>query len=142
MPFTTAALLVIILVVTLWLGARIAEASGRLSRPRERLWTTVLPGEAAIVFVAGLAVSFAPGVVGQVAGAVTGAFGGALALIGLAVIHATTVTSSIRILILVAVYVLLFFFGGFPIVLLALLGIAEAFLHLRARRLGGAPPIV
>jgi hypothetical protein len=42
--------------------------------------------------------------------------------------------------VLVVVYVLLALFG-FPIVLLALLGIAEGFLHLRARRLKGAPPI-
>ena len=53
----------------------------------------------------------------------------------------TTVGNSVRLLILVAVYVLLVFFGGLPLVLLAILGIAEAFLHLRARRLRGAPPL-
>ncbi len=140
MPFTTAALLVIILVFNLWLAARIAEASGRLARPRERLWTVVLPNEALVVLAVAVVAAFIPGVAGYAAGAVAGAFGGALALIGLAVLHATTIGNSVRLLILVAVYVLLVFFGGLPLVLLAVLGIAEAFLHIRARRLRGAPP--
>ncbi len=140
MPFTTAALLVIILVFNLWLAARIAEASGRLARPRDRLWTAMLPNEALAVLAVAVLVAFVPGAVGYAASAVAGAFGGALALIGLAVLHGVTVGNSVRILILVAVYVLLVFFGGLPLVLLAVLGIVETFLHLRARRYRGAPP--
>ena len=141
MPFTTGALLVIILVLNLWLSARIAEASGRLARPRDRLWTAVLPNEALAAFGVAVVVAFVPGALGYAAGAVAGAFGGALALIGLAVLHATTMGNSVRLLILVAVYVVLVFFGGLPLVLLTVLGIAEAFLHLRARRLRGSPPL-
>ena len=141
MPFSTAALLVIILVFNLWLAARIAEASGRLARPRDRLWTAVLPNEALIAFAVAVVLAFVPGAVGYAAGAAAGAFGGALGLIGLAVLHATTVGNTVRLLILVAVYVVLVFFGGLPLVLLAILGIAEAFLHVRARRFGGAPPL-
>lgn len=140
MPFTTGALLVIFFVLNLWLGARIAAASGRLARPRDRLWTAVLPSEAVAVFVVAMALAFVPGAVGYAAGAVAGAFGGALALIGLAVIHATTFENTVRLLILVAVYVVLVFFGGLPIILLTLLGIAEAFFQIRARRFRGAPP--
>lgn len=140
MPFTTGSLLVIFFVLNLWLGARIADASGRLARPRERIWTAVLPGEAVAVFVVAAALAFVPGALGYAAGAVAGAFGGALALIGLAVIHATTFQNTVRMLILVAVYVVLVFFGGLPIILLTLLGIAEAFFHIRARRFRGAPP--
>ena len=141
MPFTTAALLVIILVFNLWLAARIAEASGRIARPRDRLWTAMLPNEALAILAVAVVVAFLPGAVGYAAGAVAGAFGGALALIGLAVLHATTVGNSVRLLILVAVYVLLVFFGGLPLILLAVLGVAETFLHLRARRLRGPPPL-
>ena len=101
----------------------------------------MLPNEALAVVAVAVVVAFVPGAVGYAAGAVAGAFGGALALIGLAVLHATTVGNSVRVLILVAVYVLLVFFGGLPLVLLAVLGIAETFLHLRARRLRGAPPL-
>ena len=141
MPFTTSALLGIVLVFNLWLAARIAEASGRLARPRDRLWTAVLPNEALAIFAVAVVAAFVPGAIGYSAGAIAGAFGGALALIGLAVLHATTMGNTVRLLILVAVYVVLVFFGGLPLILLTLLGIAEAFLHLRARRLGGAPPI-
>jgi hypothetical protein len=139
-PFLMGALYVIVLVVNLWLGSRIAEASGRLARPRERLWTAVLPNDAIVVFAVALVVAFLPGAVGFAAGAVAGAFGGALALIGLAVLHAATIGNTLRVLILVAVYVLIVFFGGFPLAILAILGILEGVLHLRARRLGAAPP--
>jgi hypothetical protein len=140
LPFTTASLLVIILVFTLWLAARIAEASGRMARPRERVWTAFLPGEAALAFAVSLGASFVPGALGLAAGAATGALGGAFALIGLAVLHAATIGNPLRILILVSVYVVLVFFGGLPLILLAVLGIAETFLHIRARRFRGAPP--
>jgi len=140
MPFTTGALLVIIFAVNLWLASRIAEASGRLARPREPMWTAVLPSEAVAVFVIAAGAALVPSAVGYASGAVAGAFGGALALIGLAVLHATTIDSPVRILILTAVYVVLVFFGGLPIILLTLLGIAEVFLQLRARRPRGAPP--
>ena len=140
MPFTTGSLLVIFFVLNLWLGARIAEAAGRLARPRDRLWTAVLPNSAVAVFIVAMALALVPGAVGYAAGAVAGTFGGALALIGLAVIHATTFENTVRVLILVAVYVVLVFFGGLPIILLTLLGIAEAFFQFRARRFRGAPP--
>ena len=100
----------------------------------------MLPKESVAIFAATAVAAFVPGVVGYAAGAVAGAFGGALALIGLAFIHATTLQSTVRILLLVAVYVVLVFFGGLPLILLALLGIAETFFHVRARRLRGAPP--
>lgn len=140
MPFTTGSLLVIIFVLNLWLGARIAEASGRLARPRERLWTAVLPTEAVPIFVVAAIAALVPSAVGYASGAVAGAFGGALALIGLAVIHATTLENVMRVLILTSVYVVLVFFGGLPIILLTLLGIAEVFFQFRAWRFRGAPP--
>lgn len=140
MPFTTGSLLVIVFVLNLWLAARIAEASGRLARPRERLWTAVLPTEAVPIFIVAAVAALVPSAVGYAAGAVAGAFGGALALIGLAVIHATTLENTVRLLILTAVYVVLVFFGGLPIILLTLLGIAEVFFQIRARRFRGATP--
>ena len=141
LPFTVSALLLIIVVFNLWLGSRIAATSGRLPRPRERLWTAVLPNEAMITFFAAIAVAvLAPAPFSHAAGVVTGAFGAAIALIGLAVLHAVTLGGNLRTLILVAIYVLLVLFG-FPILLLLLLGLAETVFHLRARRFRGAPPV-
>lgn len=140
MPFTVSALLLIIIVFNLWLGAKVAEMSGRLGRPRERLWTAILPNAAALAFIAGLAVALlVPGGIGHAAGVVTGAFGAGLALIGLAVVHTVTLGTSLRTLVLVTTYVLLILFG-FPILLLLLVGLADCVMHIRARRLAGAPP--
>jgi hypothetical protein len=141
MPATVTAMLVVALVFNLWLAARIAAASGRLLRPRERLWTASLPASAVIGLVVAAVVAFVPGPIGYAAGAVAGALAAACALIGLAVIHALTVGTNLRVLVLVGTYVGLVFLG-FPILLIALLGLAESFLHLRARRFGGAPPNV
>ncbi|SDB44222.1 hypothetical protein [Bauldia litoralis] len=140
MPFTVSAILVIILVFNMWLASRVTEASGRLKRPRPAVWTAALPREAVIVLAAAIVVAIlAPGAIGQVAGTFVGALAAALALVGLAVLHATTFANAMRIPILVTVYVVLIMFG-FPILLLAILGIVETFIHMRDRRLGGAPP--
>lgn len=138
MPYTLSAILIVVQVFNMWLGSRIAEASGRMQRPRLPLWTAALPGRAPVVFIVALFASLVPGAIGHAAGAFTGALGGALALIGLAVVHATTIGNGLRTLLLVAVYVLLALFG-FPILLLAILGIAESFFMFRARRGPGTP---
>ena len=92
-----------------------------------------------LIFAIAVGVAFVGGGIGEAAGVAVGATGAALALIGLAVVHALTVGSSFRILILVATYVLLVV-TGFLILVFTLLGIAESFLNLRARKLNPAPP--
>lgn len=139
MPYTIAAILLFLQVFNLWLAGRIAEASGRFARPRQPLWTAELPTEAVLIFAIAVGLTFVGGGVGEAAGVAVGATGAALALIGLAVVHALTVGSSFRILILVATYVLLAI-TGFLILVFTLLGIAESFLKLRARKLNPAPP--
>jgi hypothetical protein len=139
LPYTIAAIALIIVVFDLWLAGVVTRASGRLTRPRERLWTASLPAEAAVVFVVALAVSFLPMSLAPVAAVVTGAFGCALALIGLAVVHAVTVGNNARTVLLTITYFLLILLG-FPILVFAALGLGETLLHLRARRFGGAPP--
>ncbi len=76
-------------------AARIAEASGRLARPRERLWTTV-PAERGgrRLRRRGSSSPSFPASSAMLPARSTGAFGGALALIGLAVLHATTIGNS------------------------------------------------
>ena len=140
LPFTVSALLLIVVVFNMWLGAKVAAMSGRLRRRQEPLWTAVLPSEAVAAFlIGGAGALLAAGAFGQAAGAVTGAFGAAIALIGLAVVHALTIGGSLRTLILVTTYFLLVLFG-FPILLLLFLGLAESALDIRARRTRGAPP--
>ena len=86
-----------------------------------------------------LAVLLLPGAIGTVASAVAGAVAAAAALAGLAVLHAVTLGTNLRGVILTAAYVATIFLG-LPIFLFALLGFADTFFHFRARRPGGAPP--
>ncbi len=90
----------------------------------------------------GLAVALAillPGAAGTVAAVFAGSFGCALALTGLAVLHALTVGMGGRAVLLGIVYALIVI-SGLPLILLAILGAAENFLNLRARKFRGAPP--
>lgn len=139
LPYTLGALALVVVVFDLWLGALVARKSGRLSRPKEPVWTVDLPATAAIAFVLALALSFLAPPLGDIAAVATGALGCALALLGLAVFHALTVSNASRRFLLIATYFVLLFFG-FPIFIFAILGVAETLFSLRARRFRGVPP--
>ena len=134
MPFMVGLFMTAILTFDLWLGGLVARASSRFRRPVEPLWTVTLPDEVLIGFPIALALGlFFPGVIGEIAEVFAGAFACGLVLVGLAVLHALTRGSTARVPVLVLVYILLIF-SGLPIVLFAIVGAAETFLHLRARR--------
>jgi hypothetical protein len=140
LPFTLAMFMVAVLVFDLWLGGLTARASGRMTRPAERLWTVVPPNEILIGFGVAAPLAFLlPGALGDTAAVVAGAFGCALALVGLAVLHALTRGMTGRGVVLGVSYALIFF-SGLPLILFAALGAAENFLQLRARRFAGRPP--
>jgi hypothetical protein len=138
MPATVALLLTCMLVLDLWLAAKIAHLSGHLKQPGPSVTTTRLPGVVPLaILVAGL-LAFVPGAPGLVAAPFAGALGGAVALTGLAVLHVITVGMPGRPFVLGAAYVLLFV-SGLPIILFVLLGLADSLLNLRDRRPGGVP---
>jgi hypothetical protein len=140
LPFTLAAFMLTGTVFNLWLGGLIARWSGRAVRPAERLWTVSPPNDILIGFGVTLVLAFVlSGPLGDVAAVLAGALGGALALVGLAVIHAVTFGRPGRGLILTATY-LFTLLSGLPLILLAGLGAAENFVHFRARRSASAPP--
>lgn len=139
LPYSLAAIALVVVVFDLWLAAVVTRTSGRLTRPQERLWTASLPIGAALAFVAALAASFLPFPLGDAAALVTGALGSAFMLIGLAVLHAMTSGMSARTLLLAAVYVVLILLG-FPAVIFVVLGLGETLFRIRERRFGGAPP--
>ena len=139
MPFSVAAILLFILVFDLWLAAVVARASGRLRRPRERLWGVDLPVQALVALAGVTLLAFLPGAAGEIARVFAGALAGAAALTGLAVMHSLTAGMGGRTVLLVVIYVLIAF-SGLPLVAFALLAVAEAVFHLRARRFKGAPP--
>jgi hypothetical protein len=139
MPVTVAVLLVAVLVFDLWLAAVIARVSGRLVRPASPLWTAALPNQALIPLAIALPLILLPGIPAEMGKVLVGTFGGAAALTGLAVLHALTRGMAGRVLLLSITYVLVVV-TGLPLILLAILGVAEASLHLRARRFAAAPP--
>ncbi len=139
MPFTVTAIMLFVLVFNLWLAAVVARASGRMERPREKMWTVILPNEVFIALAIAAVISFLPGGTGEAARVVAGALSAAAALTGLAVMHAVTTGMRTRTPILVAAYTLLVL-SGLPLFLFALLAIAEAVLGLRNRRFKGVMP--
>jgi large-conductance mechanosensitive channel len=139
MPFSVTAILVFILTFDLWLAAVVARASGRLQRPRETMWSVVLPNRMLVALAGLVLLAFLPGAAGEIARVFAGALAGAAALAGLAVMHALTAGMGGRTTLLIVVYMLIIF-SGLPLILFALLAVAEALFHLRARRFKGVPP--
>jgi Na+/proline symporter len=124
-----------VVVLDLYLGAISVRFSDRLKRPQEPMWSAALPIAVPALLVVATVLAFAPGSVGYAAETIAGALGCAVGFIGLAVIHAVTRGLNGRGAILAAVYAALVVLSGIPVILLAMIGIAESIFHLRARRL-------
>jgi hypothetical protein len=139
MPITVPVILLLMLIFDLWLASIVARASGRLQRPREKLWGVELPNQALIALAVVIALAFLPGTAGEIARVFGGALAGAAALTGLAVMHALTASLSGRTVLLAIVYALMVF-SGLPLILFIFLAVGEALFHLRARRFKGVPP--
>ena len=136
MPLMMGVIALMILVLDLWLGAIVARMSGRLARPRDRLWAVELPTGFVVGFAVAVIGSLIPGPIGYAGQAFVGTLGAAAALVGLAVLHALTIGMTGRVALLTLTYVIIFV-SGFAAILLALVGIGESILNLRARRQGG-----
>jgi hypothetical protein len=139
MPPAAACFSMVTLLANLWLGGRIARVSGRLSRPWPDISAMKFPAAAPLLLAGLIAATFAPGLVGLVAVFFAATLLLAYAVLGFAVIHGATRGISARIIILVAAWLSVFVLG-WPILLVALLGLADTFIDLRGRRSRGGPP--
>jgi hypothetical protein len=134
-PAGFAASQMLLLGVNMWIGGRTVEISGRLGRPWPDLPETLaLPRFLAPIFVVAFGLSFIGGLTGAVAGALAATSGVAFAIQGLATLHAFSRTARYRGLILAALYAAVFALEPWPLMLLALFGLVESVLSLRARR--------
>lgn len=133
-PALSAAFSVLLTAGILILGSRAVLASGRLPRPWPWLPGTMLPSLALVVLALSLIGSALGGFAGIAARVVAAAFAAAYALQGLATVHALTWGATGRFAVLFGLYLVSAIFGGWPLILAALVGVAEAFLNLRAKR--------
>lgn len=132
MPPLAAALSMLAHLANLYLAGRIARASGRLARPWPDLSATVFPFSAPLLLFGVLVLSFLHSIVGIAAGAFTACLLVAYALLGLAVLHHVTRAMALRGLILGVTWGLLLVLG-WPVVVLALIGLADGLLNFRQR---------
>ena len=146
-PAALAAFFTLTTVFNLWLAGRIVKISARLQRPWPRLPDLQLPSFAPAVLGAAFVGWFLPDLIGIAASVLASSLLVAHVLLGLAVIHASTVGLNGRGFILGSVYAFcasILLFGWpvrWPLLLIGLIGITDALFDLRgllARR--RAPP--
>jgi hypothetical protein len=139
MPPAAACFSMVTLLANLWLGGRIARVSGRLTRPWPDIGAMTFPAAAPFALAGSVAATFAPGIIGVVAGFFAATLLLAYAILGFAVIHGATRGMSARMIVLVAAWLSVFVLG-WPLLLITLLGLADTFIDLRGRVRRGGPP--
>jgi hypothetical protein len=141
-PMAAAIFGTVVLMLNLWLSARVVQLSGRLRRPWPELPSMQFPATAAGAAALTLAGSFIPGNVGLIAGLFAVALLIAYGALGLAVLHAITRNTAGRPFMLGAIYALILV-QGWPILIASLLGLIDSAFDLRGRiaRRRGPPTI-
>jgi hypothetical protein len=130
MPPMAAAIAMLTSLFNLWLAGRIARLSGRLARTWPDLSAMSFPAMAPVVLLAAIALSFLASIVGVAAGMLAACLLLAYAILGFAVIHRLTRALSARGVILGAVWLVVLVLG-WPVIVLALIGLADGLLDLR-----------
>jgi len=114
------------------LAARVVKVSGRLKRPWPDLAEIVFPARLAVVLAAATAASFLSGLAGIAAGVLTATLLTAYAILGFAILHKITGGMAGRGFVLAGVYAAVGVFG-WPVLVMMLLGLADAVLDVRGR---------
>jgi hypothetical protein len=120
-----------------WLAGRITLASGQLGRPWPDLAAIEYPRGVPLVFGLLLLATMIVGYPGLAASAFAGGLFAAYVLLGLAIVHFTTRGNGWRPFVLWTLYGALIVFNIWIAIVMAMLGLAETALRLRARV---APP--
>lgn len=126
------------LLFNLWLAARVTLASGQLGRPWPDLAAITYPQGTPLAFGIMLLATALVGLPGLAASAFAGGLFVAYLLLGLAILHYTTRGQPWRPMALWLLYGSLFVANIWIGIVIAMLGLAETVLHLRAR--SAAPP--
>jgi hypothetical protein len=126
-------------IFNLWLAGRIVKVSGRLRRPWPDLSAMTMPTSSMMALAAAIAGSFLPDLIGILAGVLAASLLMAFAILGFAVLHAITRGLGSRIVLLAGAYVaaIVFFW---PVLAIAMLGLAENAFNIRAHVLNKRGP--
>jgi Predicted membrane protein (DUF2232) len=127
--------------LNLWLGARVVHFSGRLKRPWPALAAMTFPRPLAAALGISIVLSFAPGLLGILAGVAAAALLVAFGVLGFAVLHAVTQSMDARGFLLGGTYAAVLVFG-WPMLVMCLIGLADMFTDMRGRIAArrGQPP--
>lgn len=126
-----------LILFNLWIGAKVARASGLLERPWPNVSLTALPSWAGLALAAAMGLSFLDDYAGLMAsGFATGLFI-AFLLVGLAIVHNVTWNNALRPALLVALYAFLLFFNPLSSMAIATIALIEPFLPMRNPYNGG-----
>jgi hypothetical protein len=131
-PAAAAVFSTITNLVNLWLAARVVSISGRLTRPWPGLAALSLPVSTAGLLAAAIAGSFLPDLLGILSGAFAASLLMAFAIVGLAVLHTITRGMGSRGVVLAGVYATTLILT-WPLLAIAILGLAETILNIRSR---------
>jgi uncharacterized protein YybS (DUF2232 family) len=131
-PAMVASLTTIILLVNLWLAARIVKLSGQLRRPWPELPSITFPPLAPAFLAAAVGGIFLPGLLGIISDVFAATLMMAYAILGFAVLHVVTRGTGSRAFVLTGAYTAVIIFG-WPALILSVLGLADTALDLRGR---------
>jgi len=138
-PAAAAIVAMMTLTLNLWLAAKIMATSGRLHRPWPDLKSAALPPLTLAALCAAIAFCFTGGLLAILAQIIVTVLMMAYALTGFAVLHTLTLALKSRALWLGCTYVIVVMFV-WPVLAMAVLGLADAIFGLRQRYLRGRPP--
>jgi hypothetical protein len=135
LPPAAAVLATIIQLLNLWLAGRVVKTSGRLRRPWPDLAAMRLPPVTMLILVLAFVGTFVPGTFGMAAALPTASLLVAYAAMGFAVMHGITRFMQGRTLVLIILYLgfVLLGWSGWPILMMALLGMVDGAFDLRRR---------
>lgn len=130
------------LILNFWLAGRITATSGRLRRSWPDLKATELPPMTLAALSAAIAFCFSGGLLAMLAQTITAALLMTYALIGFAVLHTLSAGLKGRGLWLASAYAIVAMSGGWFLLAMTALGIADAIFGFRRRFLQRRPPPV
>jgi len=131
----------LVLTFNLWLAASVVRISGRLTRPWPDIPTMTFPKFAPGLIAGALACSLLPDLIGTASSIFAASLLMAYTLLGFSVLHALTREMRSRGLVLATTYAAVFLLR-WPVLIMPVLGLADAIFNLRARfgsRLGRPP---